>query len=31
MTTDEYLERRKAKEWNFFAVVDLDSFHHVKN
>ncbi len=30
MTTEEYLERRKSKNWNFFAVVDLDSFKNVK-
>ena len=30
MTTEEYLERRKSKIWNFFAVVDLDSFKNVK-
>lgn len=30
MTTEEYLERRKLKDWNFFAVVDLGSFKNVK-
>ena len=30
MTTEEYLERRKSKDWNFNAVVPLDSFANVQ-
>lgn len=30
MTTEEYLERRKSKDWNFFAIVEMDSFKNVK-
>lgn len=30
MTTDEYLEKRKSKDWNFNPVVPLDSFMHVQ-
>lgn len=30
MTTAEFLERRKSKDWNFFAVVDESSFKNVK-
>lgn len=30
MTTEEYLERRKSKDWNFFAIVETDSFKNVK-
>lgn len=30
MTTDEYLEKRKSKDWNFNPVVPLDSFMNVQ-